>query len=404
MPIKVNTLITNCMANHDLLFEETLEKYVFLRLSFDELKLKLVNREFTINDGYDIVRSLTIWCQHDIIERLAVSADLFELININKCSKEMAMNYKNVDTNNSVLDKIVQNINLKILLYDSIKCNNDLLNMKSIYGIDYLENIKLTVKILYNVNNKGIYNVKYNETLCSYEFGNVDKVIYTSSKQLYIFNFIDGKLFRYDQIDKTIVVCSYPDGYIFNKRWPPTVNETSDGNLIIIGGEFKNSDSDKVKIYNTSIDSWSEGLSLPAPLVNHATVVYNEDVYVISGHTNRETTQVLVYKHSKWVYVTPLSKGRQQHFAVLYNECIYAFTDCEDTIKPECYDIKNEKWSTLETTLYDGINNNCIYDAYNCIIYSKDKDNIYCVDMENKTNKLLYCNCENLDKLLVLDY
>ena len=144
------------MANHDLLFEETLEKYVFLRLSFGELKLKVINQEFAINDEYDIVRSLVLWCQYDINERVYLSTYLFKLIDINKCSKEIAIKYKNVNTNNSVLDKIVQNINLKILLYDSIECNADLLNMKSIYGIDNLENIKLTVKILYNVNNRNL--------------------------------------------------------------------------------------------------------------------------------------------------------------------------------------------------------------------------------------------------------
>ena len=395
------------MANHDLLFEETLEKYVFLRLSFDELKLKLVNREFTINDGYDIVRSLTIWCQYDINERLTSSADIFELININKCSKDMSRKYKNVDTGNVLLDKIVQNINLKIVSNHILKYNSDIIELKENYGINYLENfnINLDLKIVYDVNDEEIYNVKSNEILCSYEFGNVDKVIYTSSKHLYIFNFTDGKLFRYNQIDKTIVVCSYPDGYTFMKELPPTVNETSDGNLIIIGGELNNSDSDKVNIYNTAIDSWSEGLSLPEPLVNHATVVYNEVVYVISGFTNRETTQLLVYRHGKWVYLTPLSRARQRHLAVLYNECIYAFTDISDYIKPEYYDIENDKWSTLETELYDGVyHNNSIYDAYNCVIYYINDDNIYRVDMENKTKKLLYCNCENLNKLLVLDY
>ena len=247
--------------------------------------------------------------------------------------------------------------------------------------------------------------MKSNETLCSYEFGNVDKVIYTSSKQLYIFNFIDGKLFRYNQIDKTIVNCSYPDGFTFNNSWPPTVNEISDGNLIIIGGEFDKVDnaiSDKVNIYNTTIDSWYEGLSLPAPLVNHATVVYNEDVYVIGGYTNSETKQLLVYKHGKWAYLTPLSITRQLHFALLYNECIYAFTGSKVTIKPECYDIKNDRWSTLETELYDGINSS-IYDAYNCIMYSKNKDNIYCIDMVKKT-KQLYCNCDNIANLVLLDY
>ena len=34
--------------------------------------------------------------------------------------------------------------------------------------------------------NKGFYNVKSNETLCSYEFGNVDKVSYTSINLVFI--------------------------------------------------------------------------------------------------------------------------------------------------------------------------------------------------------------------------
>ena len=110
----------------------------------------------------------------------------------------------------------------------------------------------------------------------------------------------------------------------------------------------------------------------------------------------------MVYKHGKWAYLTPLSITRQCHFALLYNECIYAFTGSKLTIKPECYDIKNDRWSTLETELYDGINSS-IYDAYNCIIYSKNKDNIYCIDMVKKT-KQLYCNCDDIANLVLLDY
>ena len=246
--------------------------------------------------------------------------------------------------------------------------------------------------------------MKSNETLCSYEFGNVDKVIYTSSKQLYIFNFTDGKLFRYDQIDNNIVVCSYPDGYIFHNIFPPTVNEISDGNLIIIGGGYDvNSHSDKVKIYNTSIDSWSNGIHLPTILVNHATVVYNKDVYVIGGYADNKNTHLLVYRHGKWVHLTPLCIGRQRHLAILYNECIYVFTDNRCKMKPECYDIQNDRWSTLETDLYDGVyNSNSIYDNNNYIIYTIYKnDDIYCIDMKYQRKKLLYSNCKDIEHLVI---
>ena len=47
--------------------------------------------------------------------------------------------------------------------------------------------------------------------------------------------------------------------------------------------------------------------------------------------------------------------------------------------------------------------NSSIYDAYNCIIYSKNKDNIYCIDMVKKT-KQLYCNCDDIANLVLLDY
>ena len=74
---------------------------------------------------------------------------------------------------------------------------------------------------------------------------------------------------------------------------------------------------DTIKIYNTSLDSGSYETPLPKRLVNHLTVVYNKDVYVISGNANCETSR------------------RRRHLEVLYNAYIYIFYNSKNTVNPE---------------------------------------------------------------------
>ena len=78
-------------------------------------------------------------------------------------------------------------------------------------------------------------------------------------------------------------MCSYPTHSNCNSS--SSVNETSDGRLVVIGGSRRSnvSYSTEVRYYDIANDSWSKGQRLPYVVGYHATVVDGDDIYVIGG-------------------------------------------------------------------------------------------------------------------------
>ena len=72
-------------------------------------------------------------------------------------------------------------------------------------------------------------------------------------------------MFKYNKHTNIITDCHYSNDYVFNEKYPPTINKIFDGNLITIGGEYFDTkvDTDKLMIYNTSNDEWPAGKKFP---------------------------------------------------------------------------------------------------------------------------------------------
>ena len=66
---------------------------------------------------------------------------------------------------------------------------------------------------------------------------------------------------------------------------------TMQGKIYVIGGQFNHDsqqlDQDRVDIYDPDLDSWSEGPPLPVPHSHseHATVVHEDRIWMIGGHS-----------------------------------------------------------------------------------------------------------------------
>ena len=233
----------------------------------------------------------------------------------------------------------------------------------------------------------GIYNTATKERLVQYNFSAVDYVIYTTKQLLFIFSFSEGKMYKYNNATKEVVVCSDPTNYCFDCL--PTVNETSDGRLVVIGGWSNGSCSNEVRYYDIANDSWSKGQSLPYVVGWHATVVDGDDIYVIGGDG---VNNVIRYRNGTWQTLSPLLNNRHCHIAMLDDNCIYVYggdnrTDCE------CYDILTDQWSVVDNAVYKSINyNNSIIDVNKRLLYTREGVNVYSISLDNNIKSLVYEN------------
>ena len=148
-------------------------------------------------------------------------------------------------------------------------------------------------------------------------------------------------------------MCSYPTNYCFD--WLPSVNETSDGRLVVIGGwrRSKVSYSNEVRYYNIANDSWSKGQSLPYAVGWHTTVVDGDDIYVIGGNN---VNKVIRYRNGTWQTLSPLLNNRHCHIAMLDGNCIYVY-EGDNRTPCECYinDILTDQWLVVDNSIYKSI-------------------------------------------------
>ena len=223
------------------------------------MKISLNEHVFTIEDEYSIVKALTMWLQYDLNIRMKYAEELFKFINIHLCSNKVMLANKIIDTGNIDQDKIIKDININISVRDSIHNNADTLDLLNMYGHQTtFNNIQYCEYSLYKVSTDSIYDIKNDNALIKHDFGSVSNVIYTKSNNLYILCCIIGKMFKYNKYTNTITNCHYPNDYLCNETYPPTINEMCDGNLITIGGVYIGTKcrTDKVMIYNTSTDEY----------------------------------------------------------------------------------------------------------------------------------------------------
>ena len=85
LSLKLEDYITIINNKLESIFNNSIEKYIFIKYEFDELKISLTERLFTIEDEYSIVKALTMWLQYDLNNRMEYSEEIFKLVNLNLC-------------------------------------------------------------------------------------------------------------------------------------------------------------------------------------------------------------------------------------------------------------------------------------------------------------------------------
>ena len=398
MGISPEEILLKVKSQLESVYTETLEKYVFLRTTFTQLLTIISNRQLNARDEYAIVKCVVMWVLYNVEDRLTHANSLLELIDCGQCSKSMMLENKSINTSVPLLDKLLQQLHIKISILND-KCTKGLIRHYGVERINAIEvprevpgAIKSSSKSLCHVSEDGIYNTATKERLVQYNFGAVNYVIYTTKQLLFIFSFREGKMYKYNNATKEVVVCSDPTNYYFD--WSPSVNETSDGRLVVIGGIRSNgSCSNEVRYYDIANDSWSKGQSLPYVVGWHATVVDGDDIYVIGGNVNK----VIRYRNGRWQTLSHLLNNRHCHIAMLDDNCIYVYggdnrTDCE------CYDISTDQWSVVDNAVYKSIKSyNSIIDVNKRLLYTYDDVNVYSISLDNNIKSLVYenvsCRC-----------
>ena len=398
LSLKVDDYIVIIKNNLESIFSESVEKYIFIRYTFDELKMSLSQHSFTIENEYSIVKALTIWLKYDLNNRMEYAQELFKLVMVHLCSNTLMLANTDINTGNIDLDEIIKNINIDISVRDCINNNHDTLRLLNMYGNQPNFNNKLfSIYSLYKVCPNGIYDIKNNNALIKHDFGNVSNVIYTKSNTLFILCSSIGKMFKYNKFTNSIITCNYPNDYLFSKVFPPTINEMCDGNLITIGGRYTDcSVTDRVMIYNTSTDTWSAGPTLPYVVSNHTTVIDNNDIYVICGFSSQCINKVIRYKDNVWKSRSPIKHGRQRHISCKHGNTIYSIGG-RNQINPsssiDSYNILTNQWHMFNTDVFNGINAcNSVYDDNEHFFYMYKDKNIYCISLDNFTKTLKYPN------------
>ena len=161
--------------------------------------------------------------------------ELFRFVNIHLCDDTLDLSKININTGNNKLDNIIKHIYIQISLKNYINNDFNLLSLTNNYdNIINLNNIKYSKYVLYKVCKDGIYDIKNNNSIIKHDFGDITNVIYTKSKDLFILCCFTSKMYKYNKQNNIITECRYPKDYIFEK-YPPTINEMKNGNLICIG-------------------------------------------------------------------------------------------------------------------------------------------------------------------------
>ena len=390
MGISPEEILLKVKSQLESVYTETLEKYVFLRTPFIQLLTIISNRELNARDEYAIVKCVVMWVLYDVEDRLPNANSLLELVDCGLCSKSMMLENKSINTNVPLLDKLLQQLHIKISILND-ECTKGLIKHYVVERINTIEvprevpgAIKSSSKSLCHVSEDGIYNTATKERLVQYNFGVVDNVVYTTKELLFIFSFNEGKMYKYNNATKEVVVCSYPTNYCFD--YSSSVNKISDGRLVVIGGWSNVSYSNEVRYYDIANDSWSKGQSLPLGVGHHATVVDGDDIYVIGGDN---VNNVIRYRNGTWQILSPLLNNRHWHIAVLDGKCIYVYggnrTDCE------CYDISTDQWSVIDNAVYKRIDcYNSVIDVNKRLLYTYEYDDIYSISLDNNSESFLY--------------
>ena len=369
--IDLNGYISKLKNAFNLIFKDSIEKQVFLRLPADDLHALLTSRALHSTDEYYFVRGIVLYIQNDIHDRIDEAERLFSTIDVKLCNKRLMLHYRNIATGNSTLDDILTG------LHSNIEPNENC-------------GLKLLHLATYAITEDGVYNLVDGQRVIEYKFASCTTYIYTLH-YLFAINFDNSSMVRIDTLTNEVYECSYPDKYGMQPYYYPSVNEMQDGNLIVIGGRMHIGYmwTRDVKYYNVLNDQWTSGPQLPRYLYNQATVVVGGDVYVTGGmnprykytrYEARKTHTVLRLHNGYWSYTSDLLRSIRGHSMTQDSGRIYVLGE-----RPQCYDIESTVWSDFHTYKFDkSVIYYNYYDGRNAL-YGLCADGMYSVSLRDKT-------------------
>ena len=169
LSLTVNNYLEKVKKYFNIIFTETIEKYVFLRLPADDLYNLLKLRSFKSSNEYYFVKGISLWMKYDFKNRLNMAESLFRHVNCGLCDKNIMLQNTLIDTGNSKLNEIFHQLHLSI----SILNDNTTLGLLDNYKVKSIKciNIPNNLSTLYNTsvnknqhgyhNNEYYYNRKY---------------------------------------------------------------------------------------------------------------------------------------------------------------------------------------------------------------------------------------------------
>ena len=172
----INMYLHKIKSDFDIIFFETVEKYIFLKISPYDLHVFLKQRHFHSSNEYYFVKGILLWLQYDLDNRFDNALSLFSLINCRLCNKNIMLDNKLINTGNCKLDQIIQQLHINISVLND-KSTLELLNyykLKSInsFSIPPYEESTINTKkqlSLYKLASDGIYDINiFIETIEKY--------------------------------------------------------------------------------------------------------------------------------------------------------------------------------------------------------------------------------------------
>ena len=110
----VNMYLQKIKSDFNIIFIETIEKYVFSKLSHNDLHEFLKQRTFHSSNEYYFVKGILLWLQYDLDSRFDNAQSLFSLIDCRLCNKNIMLDNKLINTGNCKLDLIIQKLHINI--------------------------------------------------------------------------------------------------------------------------------------------------------------------------------------------------------------------------------------------------------------------------------------------------
>ena len=98
--IYISVYLEKIKYGFNIIFCENLEKYVYLKLSFNDIQAFLKQRLFNSSNKYYFVKGIVLWLKYDLDNRFDNAQSLFSLIDCRICKTNIILDNKLIETVN----------------------------------------------------------------------------------------------------------------------------------------------------------------------------------------------------------------------------------------------------------------------------------------------------------------